>query len=826
MFDSAAHPLTDGADLSARLTGELERFQSLFSNESELTKTLASLLRRLPNISGVQITHGPRELGKDIVFYSSGPLAEKRLNACVVKNIKISGSVDSKTGAMTILHQVQQALDNPYITGTGTPEQVSFVYVINPFELSQTATQSIQGSLAKHCGQVSFLCGGNLLDLFKEYWPEFLVFESGILGAYVASVYRQIEKDDPVSTLIEQQALIATVAVSFKEVYVRQTFMQEFTLLRFLFEKPSLKPIARPMSQKSLDEYKFQLRAWIHFINLPQFRSIANAAATDIFTITQRLGSDFVLQLSYAFNSVLEKRYSGFRKEQEISIPEYEETNLKIIEKASRKAKEKLYETELQLDIQDINRLEEQFKCDFEIIAKWILAFSAQLEVANRFVEMKHQWASPACLASSEYLLYCLIQDVARAAPNLLARKSPSQVAQYPETLLDEHLRSIFIMGPPGHGKTSFCKWNILRDVDELASKRSSVIPVYVILHHLATRRLGTYEEEFFQDRDLNAIITRDATKGGTGMRIRIYLDGLDEIPSVERQKEIVELAQRAVASDPRIQIVLTAREHVLAYWLSWIPKVRINKLSPPQVKQLLSNLLAKDEVQIKRFFAELRKVPTLGLLMSVPLLSTLIIAVFKRTKALPENRIRLYQTFIDILIGGWDMAKNVSRKTQFGTAPKWEFLIRLAGIMHMARKREADEDDCRKAASRLGPGFEQKAESLMDELLQDGLILKSGSIYSFAHLSFQEYLAARDLFDPTGIQQLNALKRFLQGEDWWREVLVFYIGITNKPTETKQWITAAFSELQNQAQVDRYALLMESVEHASPGWRIPVLDR
>jgi hypothetical protein len=78
---------------------ELERFEHLFVNEDELRKAIVGLLWKMPGVSGVHLTHGTQELGKDIVFYAPGPLEDRRAYACVVKNSRISGSVDSKQGA-------------------------------------------------------------------------------------------------------------------------------------------------------------------------------------------------------------------------------------------------------------------------------------------------------------------------------------------------------------------------------------------------------------------------------------------------------------------------------------------------------------------------------------------------------------------------------------------------------------------------------------------------------------------------------------------------------------------------------------------------------
>ena len=69
--------------------------------------------------------------------------------------------------------------------------------------------------------------------------------------------------------------------------------------------------------------------------------------------------------------------------------------------------------------------------------------------------------------------------------------------------------------------------------------------------------------------------------------------------------------------------------------------------------------------------------------LMRVPLLGTLIIAVFRKMQSLPANKVKLYEIFVDLMCGGWDVAKNVRRDTKFGSNAKLSILTRLAGHLH-----------------------------------------------------------------------------------------------------------------------------------------------
>jgi predicted NACHT family NTPase len=78
----------------------------------------------------------------------------------------------------------------------------------------------------------------------------------------------------------------------------------------------------------------------------------------------------------------------------------------------------------------------------------------------------------------------------------------------------------------------------------------------------------------------------------------------------------------------------------------------------------------------------------------------------------------------------------------------------------------------------------------LRDELLRDGLVVQFGSMVSFAHHSFQEFLTARYLLeDLNGAHLSTYCDDYLRGSDWWQEVLCFYINLAGKSQETRVWL-------------------------------------
>jgi hypothetical protein len=168
---------------------DVESFARLFEDEASLRETLVQLLIRM-NREQVTPTHGAHEKGKDIIFYSSGGFGERRLFACVVKNERINGRVDSPSGAGALLAQIEQSFDEPYVDQDGNPQYVDTVYVISPYDILPPALESVSQRL-RRIGQVEFLCGSRLLDTFQRYYPSFLQRHDGSYHAAAEDQRRQ-----------------------------------------------------------------------------------------------------------------------------------------------------------------------------------------------------------------------------------------------------------------------------------------------------------------------------------------------------------------------------------------------------------------------------------------------------------------------------------------------------------------------------------------------------------------------------------------------------------------------------------------------------------
>ena len=745
---------------------DVQQFAAMFKNEKDLQDAIASVLRKVPGVSGVEITQGTHEHGKDLVFYRSGGLGERTLYACVVKNEKITGTVESSRGAKTVLAQAEQAFDEPYITGSGTRERVEHVYIICPHESAQSTIDSIAERLRKQ--PATFVCGGKLIDLFQEHWPQFLMFNSSLLSSYVANLKRGLDEDSPLKYLSGRHTILAGAIKSFSKVYVKQDFNKVFKKHTVTLDIPDLKIVKTPISLEQSKKLEYALKRLAAFVDASEMWS------SDLNLCERKRITSLLTDCASLIGTLWKKGYEEKRREE------------------SKVAAQVAVRREAIIQIADSSAV---LKIDYDampIIGNLSEELNRLVDQANKFVNARPP--SPDQILSSDgFLRYCVVVEVSQRISDMVMAAGPEIYVEFPDDVVRNFASAILISGPAGYGKSSYCQWNALADSNHLAADKKARLPVHVPLHKLSRGTSQSPVDTFFRSPELKELVSdvkyRNSIEG-----IRVYLDGLDEVPSPERQQELILLARRLCEEDKRITLVLTAREHVCGPWLNWMPRVRIQKFSPEQSDQLLANWL-EDETLRLEFRKQLDLIPTLLSLMQVPLLATLIIAVFRNLQRLPETKIRLYEMFVELMSGGWDLAKNVKRDVKFGSIIKIRLLSRLAGSLQLNQKRDCSQTEIQFAMKDVMPTDVEAFPDLLQELIEDGLLVCSGNIYYFSHQSFQEYLAAKDLADPSGRRQTQVLRWYLEGNDWWREVVLFYISM-QRPQDSETWIRKEAEQL------------------------------
>jgi len=781
-----------------QITGEtkLEQFSLCFKNESDLRLALIGLLEKLPNTWDVKHTHGAGERGKDIVFRSNGPFASEDLVACIVKNTPITGSVDSDDGARTVYHQAEQSLDTPLLNAQGKEEHATRAFIITPYECSQSALDSIKGKLARPDGVVRFLCGRGLYELFEQYYPDYLVFRSGLFGTYIADLEAGISKDSAVSNLLVKHGLSGN-KIDISKIYVQPRLYVNITEFHLMTEWPQL---PRHLQRLTKDEVLGLAYRYVAFGDL--IRALADEKEAE------KLSG----HVKWLANSVRELWNKAYEQHKKGTDPLYRS------EEGERRR--------IALSLPGITELSGMFESRAVRTKVVFNEFLRTLDKANELAA-RHPTTLLEFVRDPARKEYSLVKSLAAQFPNMF--EESIVVATELRATSEEVIQSgedVLIAAPAGFGKTSFCRWNVLNDLRALKEEASNVVPVLVPLHQLALDAIATPQDLIVPSTGLTEMWAKRRSSDGKNVirRFRLYLDGLDEVPDVNKQQLLLRSVQALKELEPTVHVILTGREHVSGGHLNTLSRLRVTEMNDVQVNDLLDQWFADCIERKAAFKQQLDLVPSLNHVMRVPLLATLILSVYETTSTLPESRIRLYDMFIALMAGGWDAAKRVHRDTQFGSQPKCTVLQYLAGRMHLNESRGATASQFNNAVKTLLPALETRSAALLEEIVHDGLLMPIGNSYEFPHLSFQEYLAAKDMIEPKGTKASEALGRYLRGNGWWKEVLSFYVALSGQPKEMETFIRAEAQKVAKKIS-DRQILqrtlgLLKEIAIAYPGSR------
>jgi energy-coupling factor transporter ATP-binding protein EcfA2 len=298
-----------------------------------------------------------------------------------------------------------------------------------------------------------------------------------------------------------------------------------------------------------------------------------------------------------------------------------------------------------------------------------------------------------------------------------------------------------------------------------------------------------------------------------------ILFDGLDEVPTEEEFKVVVNSIESFTLAHPKNQYILTSR---IAGWRSGIRAdfrvFYLAELSESQIDAFITTWCEavelnavvgrlKDEGQADRANRRRRALQHstqlkealksnrgMRQLASNPMLLSIIALVHYSLPDLPKERTKLYSDCSKILLEQWDMLKGRRvDDTRLSLEQKETILRRIAFALHTGEigkkggSREANRQEVQKLLSTLLPNFNKsssESERLLTRLIErSGIIVeRQRDILAFSHLTFQEYFVASYLAKSKSADFLLQEGRIFT--DWWREVAVMYSGLLEDSSE------------------------------------------
>jgi predicted NACHT family NTPase len=198
-----------------------------------------------------------------------------------------------------------------------------------------------------------------------------------------------------------------------------------------------------------------------------------------------------------------------------------------------------------------------------------------------------------------------------------------------------------------------------------------------------------------------------------------------------------------------------------------------------------------KDPIKAEEFPQELSAYPGLQELATNPLLLTLLCLVFEAGGRFPANRAELYKEGLDVLLKKWDAKRNIRREEVYKQLSLQRKEDLLSQVAYNAFERsdyffkqgfveEQIRDYIRNLpnASNDLETLQLDSEAVLNSIAaQHGLLVeRARGIYSFSHLTFQEYFTAR-WFKEKADGDFGALISHVTDKQW-REVFLLTVGM------------------------------------------------
>lgn len=350
--------------------------------------------------------------------------------------------------------------------------------------------------------------------------------------------------------------------------------------------------------------------------------------------------------------------------------------------------------------------------------------------------------------------------------------------------------KALIVWGKPGAGKSTFLKHLVTACLDE--EILSDHIPIFLELKTWAESpgqpNFLDFIAQQWSDWDIvnSDMVLNRLLKSG---KILVLLDGLDEVLEVHMNRTIREI-ESWVNCFPEIHIVVTCRIAAKEYTFEDFTEVEMADFSNSQIQQFVINWFEhhQDFSKANQFLENLRSNQSILELSSNPLLLTLLCLIFSESGNFPTNRAKLYEEGVDLLLKKWDLKRKIQRDQVYKNLSvdrKKNLLSRLALATFQEGAYFFDwrvaEDQITDYIHNLPDAKDDPealrldSEAVLNSIVaQHGLLTeRAHGVYSFSHLTFHEYFAAREI---VGRQNWQPLIQHLS-EKAWREVTLLVAG-------------------------------------------------
>jgi len=365
----------------------------------------------------------------------------------------------------------------------------------------------------------------------------------------------------------------------------------------------------------------------------------------------------------------------------------------------------------------------------------------------------------------------------------------------------------LVVLGNAGSGKTTFLKHLAMNFPSESHGK--PVVPVFIGLNKFAEENsqenlIQAIEQEFEFSPNISEIVQGLLKQG----HCLILLDGLDEVPDRESDR-VYKSIDEMVDKYPDNRFIITGRIGTREYQFTGFKQVEMAEFDPEQMEEFVRNWFrdAREPDLEKKFLAQIHENPSVKELATSPLLLTILCWTFEYGYDLPKNRCSLYDDIVQALSRRWDANRRITRDVVYPELTRPRIIKMLSEIAYSAFaqnpkrfywQRWTLETQISNFVREI-PGIQTAISldsittqssydtSLRTEDYRSDAILKmlqtnlgllvaqSKDIYTFSHLSFQEFFTGCYILDRPEL--LSVVIEHHLTDRQWREVFLIIAG-------------------------------------------------
>ncbi|MCA9927399.1 MAG: NACHT domain-containing protein [Anaerolineales bacterium] len=384
--------------------------------------------------------------------------------------------------------------------------------------------------------------------------------------------------------------------------------------------------------------------------------------------------------------------------------------------------------------------------------------------------------------------------------------------------------RQLVVLGDPGAGKTTLLKYIILsfaRSEGARLGLDEERLPIFIRLYDYVARRTERQEDYslidylYTQARE-NLMLALEPgffeTELAAGNCI-LCLDGMDELGRAGVRRDVAAAIAALAHRYPLNRFIISSR--IVGYNEAPLDDRafihhRVLPFRGYDIEQFITKWYrarehdpVRAQVQANQLTRTIMAEARIKALAKNPLLLTIITLIHRIEAELPHERVKLYEKCVTALVETWEQVKRltVADRERPYFEHRYHLLEQLAYWLHIqpsegnGRPRQVAEGDLTVQLSQFllkDPFLQLDRRTAWDEAAafielikaRTGLLVERGEdIYTFAHLTFQEYLTAAYLMHEHAhsIDELWAAIAPRLHDPHWREVILLLLGSLSK---------------------------------------------